>query len=215
MTLDGLSTEQTTTNRQSILLQGSSTDTVSEFFQYALSSVLYQRGVYPAENFEPIKKFGTTVMTVKDMSLRVYLNDVMKYFTDWLKTGALQKAVLVILGASSGEVLERWSFDVCLTCSRKEGGQEEEGDRGGAVEDGTMMKEIQAIIRQITASVTFLPLLEETCSIDLLAYTDRDADVPGEWEESDAKLIPGGANVQLRSFKTSTHRVDALVSYKQ
>ena len=208
--LDGfVSTEQTTTNRQSILLQGSSTDTVSEFFQYALSSVLYQRGVYPAENFEPIKKFGTTVMTVKDMSLRVYLNDVMKYFTDWLKTGALQKAVLVILGASSGEVLERWSFDVCLTCNGNQTGG------GGGVEDGTMMKEIQAIIRQITASVTFLPLLEETCSIDLLAYTDRDADVPGEWEESDAKLIPGGANVQLRSFKTSTHRVDALVSYKQ
>jgi mitotic spindle assembly checkpoint protein MAD2 len=204
-----MSTEQQT--RQSILLQGSSTDTVSEFFQCALSSVLYQRGVYPSENFEPIKKFGTTVMTVKDMALRVYLNDVMKYFTDWLKTGALQKAVLVILGASSGEVLERWSFDVCLTGK----GKNDEQQGGVPVDEGTMVKEIQAIIRQITASVTFLPLLEETCSIDLLAYTDTDASVPGEWEESDAKLIPGGANVQLRSFKTSVHRVDALVSYKQ
>lgn len=204
--------QQQQTNRQSILLQGSSTDTVSEFFQCALSSVLYQRGVYPSENFEPTKKFGTTVMTVKDMALRVYLNDVMKYFTDWLKTGALQKAVLVILGASSGEVLERWSFDVCLTGN----GKTDAGNGEGVpVDNGTMVKEIQAIIRQITASVTFLPLLEEACSIDLLAYTDKDASVPGEWEESDAKLIPGGANVQLRSFKTSVHRVDALVSYKQ
>lgn len=206
MTLNQRNSEEPN-NRQSILLQGSSTDTVSEFFQCALSSVLYQRGVYPPENFEPTKKFGTTVMTVKDMTLRVYLNDVMKYFTDWLKTGTLQKAVLVILGASSGEVLERWSFDVSLTPGAG-------GGSGQGEQDGTMIKEIQAIIRQITASVTFLPLLEETCSIDLLAYTDKDAEVPGEWEESDAKLIPGGANVQLRSFKTSVHRVDALVSYK-
>jgi mitotic spindle assembly checkpoint protein MAD2 len=77
------------------------------------------------------------------------------------------------------------------------------------------LQEIQAIIRQITASVTFLPLLDETCSIDLLAYTDRDAAVPDACEESDAKIILGGANVQLRSFSTSVHKVDAVVSYKQ
>lgn len=76
------------------------------------------------------------------------------------------------------------------------------------------MKEIQAIIRQITASVTFLPLLNDTCTIDLLAYTDRNSDVPIEWEESDARLIDGAANVKLRSFATSVHAVDAAVSYK-
>ena len=35
----------------------------------------------------------------------------------------------------------------------------------------------QAIIRQITASVTFLPLLDEPCTFDLLIYTDRAAEV--------------------------------------
>jgi mitotic spindle assembly checkpoint protein MAD2 len=76
------------------------------------------------------------------------------------------------------------------------------------------MGEIQAIIRQITASVTFLPLLNDTCTIDLLAYTDRDSNVPLEWEESDARLIDGAANVKLRSFATSMHAVDAIVSYR-
>ena len=42
-------------------------------------------------------------------------------------------------------------------------------------------QEIQAIIRQITASVTFLPLLNDTCTIDLLAYTDKESEVPFEW----------------------------------
>ena len=44
-----------------------------------------------------------------------------------------------------------------------------------------VMQEVQAIIRQITASVTFLPLLQETCTIDLLAYTDKNSAVPQEW----------------------------------
>jgi hypothetical protein len=34
---------------------------------------------------------------------------------------------------------------------------------------------------QITASVTFLPLLSDPCTFDLLVYTDTSSDVPLEW----------------------------------
>ena len=34
---------------------------------------------------------------------------------------------------------------------------------------------------QITASVTFLPLLNDRCSFDLLVYTDVQSAVPMEW----------------------------------
>jgi mitotic spindle assembly checkpoint protein MAD2 len=34
---------------------------------------------------------------------------------------------------------------------------------------------------QITASVTFLPLLNDRCSFDLLVYTDAQSAVPMEW----------------------------------
>ncbi len=47
--------------------------------------------------------------------------------------------------------------------------------------DAQITQEIQAIIRQITASVTFLPLLEDVCTIDLLAYTDKESEIPIEW----------------------------------
>lgn len=202
------------TQSSSILLKGDSTDTVAEFFEYAVCSILYQRGVYPAEQFETKKAFGISVQVVKDLGLKAYLKDVFTYFTSWLKTGTLQKTVLVIMGAKSGEVLERWSFDVSVA-----GGTEvEEGTTTGRTEsdrERKTLQEIQAIIRQITASVTFLPLLEETCSIDLLAYTDKDAAVPDACEESDARIIPDGANVQLRSFSTAMHKVEAVVSYKQ
>lgn len=74
--------------------------------------------------------------------------------------------------------------------------------------------EIQAIIRQITASVTFLPTLEELCSFDLLVYTRKEAAVPSEWEDSDPKYIVNSTEVRLRSFTTKVHKVDAVVSYR-
>jgi hypothetical protein len=65
-----------------------------------------------------------------------------------------------------------------------------------------IMSEIQAIIRQITASVSFLPLLEEQCAFDLLVYTDKNSEVPALWEESDPRYIKDSAEVRLRSFST-------------
>lgn len=74
--------------------------------------------------------------------------------------------------------------------------------------------EIQAIIRQITSSITFLPLLSEQCSFDLLVYTDTKTSVPVQWEESDPHYITNATDVQLRSFTTKIHKVDTCVSYR-
>jgi mitotic spindle assembly checkpoint protein MAD2 len=63
-------------------------------------------------------------------------------------------------------------------------------------------QEIQAVVRQITASVTFLPLLNEPCYFDLLVYADKNATVPLTWEDSDPCYIANGEDVRLRSFDT-------------
>ena len=78
-----------------------------------------------------------------------------------------------------------------------------------------IQSEIQSIFRQITASVTFLPQLDAgNCTFNVLVYADADSEVPMEWGDSDAKEIENGEKVQLRSFSTSNHRVDTLVSYR-
>lgn len=77
-----------------------------------------------------------------------------------------------------------------------------------------IQEEIQAIFRQITASVTFLPVLDGECTFNVLVYADADSDVPIEWGDSDAKEIKNGEKVQLRSFSTSNHKVDTIVSYR-
>ena len=75
--------------------------------------------------------------------------------------------------------------------------------------------EIQAIIRQITASVTFLPMLEGRCTFNVLVYADSDANVPDEeWGDSDAKEVKNAENVKLRSFSTMNHKIDTMVSYR-
>lgn len=63
--------------------------------------------------------------------------------------------------------------------------------------------------------VTFLPLLNEPCSFDLLVYTDKDAVVPQKWEDSDPRYIMNSQNVKLRSFTTSVHKVESMVTYKE
>jgi hypothetical protein len=82
--------------------------------------------------------------------------------------------------------------------------------------DAETQKEIQAIFRQITASVTFLPMLDGgRHTFNVLVFTDASSVVPLEWGDSEDKQVTGRSEkVQLRSFSTNSHRVDTFVTYK-
>mmetsp|Transcript_25636 Transcript_25636/g.35427 ORF Transcript_25636/g.35427 Transcript_25636/m.35427 type:complete len:204 (+) Transcript_25636:404-1015(+) len=201
-----MATAQETKNN--ITLRGS-TEIVSEFFSYAVNSILYQRGIYPPETFERKKKYGLQMLVTADHGLNTYLSQVLMQLSGWLMQGALQKLVLVITSAATQEPLERWTFDIQPDCQAQT--QEEVVQKP----QKEIMSEIQAIIRQITASVTFLPMLEEACTFDLLVYTNLESSVPQEWEESDPRYITDQAEVRLRSFTTKVHKVDTMVAYKQ
>jgi mitotic spindle assembly checkpoint protein MAD2 len=119
--------------------------------------------------------------------------------------GSVQKLVLVVKGVDSGETLERWVFD-CETTKTND-----MADIKSTKPEKDIMHEIQAIMRQITASVTFLPLLSEPCCFDLLVYADQNATVPVTWEDSDPCFISNSEEVRLRSFTTQVslrrHRI--------
>lgn len=172
-------------------------------------SILYQRGIYPPESFAAQSKYGLSILVSTDDKLKQYLNHVLTQIQAWLQSGNVQQLVVVITGTESGETLERWVFNV-----------QAERDATGAAQTKSSrpLKEIQAdiaaIIRQITASVTFLPLLDEPCAFDLLVYTDKDAEVPSAWADSDPQYIANSTEVRLRSFTTSIHKVDAMVCYR-
>ena len=189
-----------------ISLRGS-VDLVQEFFEYAINSILYQRGIYPPEEFRRVAKYGLSMMVASDDGLQTYLKKILAQLKTWLEEGDVQRLVVVVTGVETNETLERWTFAV-NACDTENAAPSQSADVKA------ITKQIQAIIRQITASVTFLPLLDEACAFDLLVYTRKTASVPGAWEDSDPKYIADSQEVKLRSFTTSVHSVEAAVAYK-
>jgi mitotic spindle assembly checkpoint protein MAD2 len=198
---------------------------VAEFFQYSINTILFQRGVYPAEDFTSVKKYGLTMLVSSDDQVKAYIKKIMSQLDKWMVGGKISKLVVVITSKDTGDHVERWQFDVEIF--KKSGkGKSKKGvaDKENAVPDGEavpaekteqeIQQEIQSIFRQITASVTFLPELQGDCTFNVLVYADADSDVPMEWGDSDAKEIQNGEKVQLRSFSTANHKVDTMVSYR-
>ena len=129
----------------------------------------------------------------------------------WLVGGDVQRLVVVVAGIDSGETLERWQFNVMLDDDEGIDGENQKPNNTSTSQPAKksikeIHGEIQAIIRQITASVTFLPLLNEPCSFDLLVYTKKEAVVPTKWEDSDPCYIMNSQEVKLRSFTTSVSK---------
>ena len=126
-------------------------------------------------------------------------------------SGELRRVVVVVRGVESGEDLERWVFNIQTEETEDEEDNQNKGSSKGLEE---IHGEIQAIIRQITASVTFLPLLSEEVAFEVLVYTDRRHAIPLLWEESNPRLIQSAQHVKLRSFSTGVHRVEGMVAFK-
>lgn len=207
----------TAPTRTHLSLRGS-TALVHEFFNYSVQSILYQRSIYPSEDFRTVKKFGLQMLATTDDELADYLDRAMQQLKKWLEQGKVRRLVVAIVEKETQETVERWQFDVEVI------NQELPEDAAGAglprsaqKTDAQVKAEIAAIIKQITASCTFLPMLEEPCAFQILAYTDRDVEVPMEWTDSNARLIAEGQaeQVKLRSFSTHVHRVDAMVAYRR
>jgi len=188
----------------------------------------FQRGVYPAEDFTAVKKYGLNMLVSSDDQVKAYIKKIMSQLNKWMVGGKISKLVVVITSKETGEHVERWQFNVDIfnkTSKQKSSGKAVDKENAAPSEpepadsvpektEAQIQEEIQAIFRQITASVTFLPVLDGNCTFNVLVYADADSDVPVEWGDSDAKEIKNGEKVQLRSFSTSNHKVDTMVSYR-
>eukprot|EP00904_Undaria_pinnatifida_P006080 jgi/Undpi1/2601/HiC_scaffold_13.g05980.m1 len=161
-----------------------------------------KRGVYHPDSFEREAKYGVTTLVTTDEGLKKYLGNVIQQLKGWLMEKELQRLVLVVVGTDSGETLERWTFHV----HKEETPVVKDGSNGAEKQprkpERAVKLQIQDVIRQITSTVTFLPMLDEPCSFDLLVYTGNDATVPTGWGESDPRSMKDSAEVTLRSFST-------------
>jgi len=200
------------------------------------NSILFQRGVYPSEDFTVVKKYGLNMLVSSDDQVKAYIKRIMSQLDKWMVAGKISKLVIVITDKDTAERLERWQFDVQILAnnissdkskvvdpSLGSGSAQEnsEGQPSPALSappenktEAEIQADIAAIFRQITASVTFLPQLQGSCTFNVLVYADADSDVPVEWGDSDAKEIANPERVKLRGFSTAMHSVDTQVDYK-
>ena len=106
---------------------------MTEFFEYGINTILFQRGVYPPEDFSAyvdrallvfsqtdaycsrrVKKYGLTMMTSVDDQVKAYIKKIMNQLSKWMQKSKISKLVVVITSKETGEHLERWQFDVSL-----------------------------------------------------------------------------------------------------
>ncbi|KAK4133856.1 DNA-binding protein [Trichocladium antarcticum] len=92
---------------------------VAEFFQYSIHTILFQRGVYPAEDFTAVKKYGLNMLVSSDDQVRAYIKKIMSQLDKWMVGGKIQKLVIVITDKDTGEHIERWQFDVQIFAKPK------------------------------------------------------------------------------------------------
>ncbi|XP_016914901.1 mitotic spindle assembly checkpoint protein MAD2A isoform X2 [Apis cerana] len=171
-----------------ITLKGSA-ELVKEYLLYGVNSILYQRGIYPPETFEHAEHFGLFVLMSTDEKIKGFLNTVLGQIQEWLIQRKVQKITLVITNVNTKEVLEKWDFKVDYEGQTSNSTSNDNTNNSfpevGTKDVKTIQKEIREVIRQIT-----------------------------EWDETQPVFIANSQEVQLRSFSTSLHKMDTIVSYK-
>ncbi|KAK3305130.1 mitotic spindle checkpoint component MAD2 [Chaetomium strumarium] len=215
---------------------------VAEFFQYSIHTILFQRGVYPAEDFTTVKKYGLNMLVSADDQVRAYIKKIMSQLDKWMVGGKVQKLVIVITDKDTGEHVERWQFDVQILAKQSKSSksssksksssskvattnanenqaqqqQEENQENSSSSKDNKTAPEPAAVAVEKTEAEIQAEIAaifrQITASVTFLPQLQ--GGVPVEWGDSDAKEIVNGERVQLRGFSTASHRVDTLVSYR-
>ncbi|TMW41037.1 hypothetical protein DOY81_013883 [Sarcophaga bullata] len=152
-----MSTTQATKN--CITLNGSA-QIIAEYLKFGINSILFQRGIYPAETFDSTQQYGLTILMSKDPKIEEFLQKL-----------------------GDGETNDPNK----LTSSK---------------ELKRIQNEIRDVMRQISATVTYLPLLDCICTFDVMIHTLQTCDIPESWDETGPAFIQNAQAVQLRSFST-------------
>ena len=55
------------------------------------------------------------MMTSVDDQVKAYIKKIMSQLSRWMQKSKISKLVVVVTSKETGEHLERWQFDVCLS----------------------------------------------------------------------------------------------------
>ena len=133
--------------------------------------------------------------------------------SEWLFKKYVTKVSLIVINYKSREVAEIWDFNIEYDDKVKNSDLElNEITSSKPLEK--IQHEIRDVIKQIVSAVTFLPLLDCVCCIDLQVHVANDVQLPNsKWDETDAPTVKNPQTVQFRSFSTDIHVMKTFVTF--
>lgn len=146
----------------------------------------------------------------KDEKIKEFLNNVLGQAEKWLAENKVEKFSMIISNVHTKEVLERWDFKVDTEIDQNI----DPNNPTSSKDIKKIQNEIKAVMLQIAATVSYLPLLECLCSFDLHLHTLKDCQIPDNWNETENATIVNSQVVKLKSFSTGLQKIDTVVSYK-
>jgi len=195
-------------NKSAITVKGSA-EIVCDYLDYGINSILFQRGLYPPENFKATENYGLNILMSTDNQVKQFLFVTLAQLKEWLLKRNVNKVSLVITNVKSLEVMERWDFKIEYE------GNTEDGDAQTSDKPIKQIKnEIRDVLKQIASSVAYLPLLDCLCSFDIQIYTKNHIDLPTEWSEAAPANIKNAQSVKMRSFSTDIHKMETVVTFR-
>lgn len=202
-----------TSTQNAITLKGSAA-IVAEYLNYGINSILFQRGIYPPEQFTSVQQYGLTILMSTDDKIITFLHNVLGQAQEWLARNEIEKITLVITNVHTKEVLEQWDFKVYCEPAAPDGTKIDPVNPTASKELKKIQAEIRDVLRQIAATISYLPLLESICTFDVLIHTVKNCEIPEKWNETDEVQIQNAQSVQLKSFSTGLQKVDTIVNYR-
>ena len=121
----------------------------------------------------------------------------------------LKQIDVIFRRLDNGETIEKWEFAIQATDKELKDGEAVEVDLKA------VRGNIREIIRQITASVSFLPLITQEVSFEVLLHVKKETELSDKlWSDSNNHLISNSEVVEFKNFNTNIHGVKTKVCYK-
>ncbi|XP_053665680.1 mitotic spindle assembly checkpoint protein MAD2A-like [Anopheles marshallii] len=195
-----------------ITLEGSAS-IIHEYLKYSVHSIIFQRGVYPSGDFLPEKYNDVPVMVSQNSKIRSCIDHITGEVKELIMKKLISKITVCIITLDKAEIIERWDFNIKPQYENEE------------VSDKPLSKiqsEIREVMRQIIATVSFLPCLEERCTFDIMLHTasnifEEQPNMVSEYLEEDAASIEvkNAQTLRIKQFDTGLYKVETEVTYRK
>ncbi|XP_023247028.1 mitotic spindle assembly checkpoint protein MAD2A-like isoform X2 [Copidosoma floridanum] len=198
-----------------ITLQGSAA-MVREYIELGMSSILYQREVCPADDFQQTKYHGLNLFKVKnEKNFKKFAGDLGD-IENFLAKKEVASVTLALINVDTREYLEKWTFEITYEDESGGGSQDHSSSSCGTKDTEAIQREIRAVIKQILSANSILPLLVENNVVYEIQAQERPG-VPlwGGWTVvSEDTGIENQEKIEFRDLSTSVHGVHTEVLYK-